>query len=88
MPDHRFRVFRRGSNSRAIILRVTKSEYAELEVLADEADIGVSTVVKQLLRQALSRGVVVVEDQGPEEPDEAVPEGQPVPQPAESDEAG
>lgn len=63
MPDQRFRIFRRGTNNRAVILRLTKSEFAELEVLADEADIGVSTVCKQLLRQALSRGVVVVEEQ-------------------------
>lgn len=66
MPDQRFRVFKRGSSDRAIILRVTKTEYAELETIADEADIGVSTVCKQLIRQALSRGVVVVEEQEPE----------------------
>lgn len=70
MPDQRFRVFKRGSNDRAVILRITKSEYAELEVLADEADIGVSTVCKQLIRQALSRGVVVVEEQEPERLDD------------------
>ena len=66
MPDQRFRVFKRSSTDRAVILRMTKAEHAELEAIADEADIGVSTVCKQLIRQAISRGVVVVEEQEPE----------------------
>lgn len=77
MPDQRFRVFKRGTSDRAIILRVTKSEYTELETIADEADIGVSTVCKQLIRQALSRGVVVVEE---EEPATEEPQAPPAPE--------
>lgn len=77
MPDQRFRVFRRGTNNRPLILRLTKSEYAELETIADEADIGVATVCKQLLRQALSRGVVVVEEQGRGEAARTVVQSQP-----------
>lgn len=68
MADQRFRVFKRGQTTRALILRLPKAEYASLEILADEADIGVSTVAKQLIRQALARGVVVVEEQRETEP--------------------
>jgi hypothetical protein len=68
--DQRFRVFKRGGNERAVILRMTKSEHAEIEAIADEADIGVSTVCKQLIRQALSRGVIVVEEQEAIAPEE------------------
>lgn len=74
MVDNRFRVLKRPANKRALILRMTEQEYAELEVLADEADIGVSTVAKQLIRQALARGVVVVEEQMAEAEEQPPPE--------------
>jgi hypothetical protein len=78
MADQRFKVFKRGSSNRSIILRLTKAEYAELEMIANEADIGVSTTAKQLLRQALARGVVVVEEaEPPPEPEEEQPEAGP-----------
>jgi hypothetical protein len=79
MPDQRFRVFKRGTTERTVILRMTKAEHAEIEAIADEADIGVSTVCKQLIRQALSRGVVVVEEEQEEEEPQQVPVSEPDP---------
>lgn len=57
----KFKIFTKDLANRQVIIRLTSAEFVEIEKIADKADLPVATVVKQLLRQTLARGVDIVQ---------------------------
>jgi hypothetical protein len=57
----KFKVFTRDLANRSVIIRLTSAEFVEIERIADLADLPVATVIKQLLRQTLARGIEIMQ---------------------------
>lgn len=57
----KFRIFTRDLANRQVIIRLTSAEFVEIEKIADKADLPIATVIKQLLRQTLARGVEIMQ---------------------------